>query len=95
MTLEEIRKEIDAIDSDIIGLLSKRMELSARIGKHKKEHGIPVSDPEREYAVIKKLENISGKELRPYVEEIYRSVIDASKKIQSETLPDDPEPVSD
>ncbi len=93
--LSDLRKEIDAIDSDIIGLLSKRMELSARIGKHKKEHGIPVSDPEREYAVIKKLENISGKELRPYVEEIYRSVIDASKKIQSETLPDDPEPVSD
>lgn len=50
--IAELRREIDAIDEGILDLLARRMEISSRIGRLKKEGGIAVVQPERWESVI-------------------------------------------
>jgi isochorismate pyruvate lyase len=76
MTLEEIRREIDGIDSQIIGLLSKRGRFVAAAGKLKKdEQG--VRDPKRVEQVIEKVRakaEQAGFD-QDIAEEVYRAII--------------------
>ncbi len=46
-SLESLRKQIDAIDNDIISLLSKRMEIVEKIGSYKKQNNLPLMDSAR------------------------------------------------
>ena len=55
MTIEELRAEIDRIDSDIIRLYGERLETASQIGRYKQEHHLPVSDPARERDVLNKV----------------------------------------
>ncbi|MFZ3091097.1 MAG: chorismate mutase [Nitrospirota bacterium] len=76
MELKEIRQEIDKIDDEIIGLLSKRAELASKAGKLKKdEQG--VRDPKRVEHVINKVKSKAAEVgLDPYIaEQIYRAII--------------------
>ena len=60
MTIEELRKEIDRIDSDMIRLYGERLETARRIGQYKKEHHLPVTDPARERDVLNKAGEEAG-----------------------------------
>ena len=42
MDLENIRKDIDSIDSEITALFKKRMDKTLEVAKYKKAKGIPV-----------------------------------------------------
>ena len=55
MTIEELRAEIDRIDSGLIRLYAERLETAAQIGRYKQEHHLPVSDPAREREVLDKV----------------------------------------
>lgn len=46
-TLNTFRNEIDALDSDLVAILAKRMEISRQIGKYKANEGMPVINRER------------------------------------------------
>jgi chorismate mutase / prephenate dehydratase len=46
-----LRKEIDAIDREIVGLVNRRIETVARLKRHKETHGIAFVDPRREEAI--------------------------------------------
>ena len=54
-TLEELRKEIDSADEDLLKILSKRFDIVREIGKLKKEKNIPPLDQKRWDEVIKKI----------------------------------------
>ena len=58
MTIEELRAEIDRIDSEMIRLYGERMETARQIGRYKQENHLPVTDPAREREVLNK----AGKE---------------------------------
>lgn len=45
--LQNLRKEIDVIDDELLDLIAKRMEISAKIGDFKKEHNITVLQIDR------------------------------------------------
>ncbi|MFA5770110.1 MAG: chorismate mutase [Patescibacteria group bacterium] len=51
--IEDLRKQIDEIDGQIISFLAKRMKIVNDIGKHKKKNNIPVFDESRWQKVIK------------------------------------------
>jgi chorismate mutase/prephenate dehydratase len=57
-----LRKEIDAIDNEILSLLNKRMEVVKRVGELKNTSNAPVYRPEREKEIIKRLTELSKKE---------------------------------
>lgn len=77
MTLEEIRRQIDGIDSKIIGLLSERGRLVTAAGKLKNdEEG--VRDPKRVGQVIERARARAAEAGLPpeFAERIYRTIID-------------------
>ena len=83
MRLEQGRKIIDAIDTEILILLNRRAHISRRLGRLKKSAGIPILDPEREENVLRKIirENDGEIEDRALVE-IYREILRESRRIQ-------------
>ena len=56
--LKEWRNEIDRIDANLLTLLNERYEYVKKIGEWKAERGLPVYVPERERALLKKLEEM-------------------------------------
>jgi chorismate mutase len=52
--IEAVRKRIDAIDEQIMKLLSERVEISKEAGKLKRRYGRPVLDQKRESEVYAK-----------------------------------------
>ena len=62
MTIEELRADIDRIDSEMIRLYAKRLETAKQIGQYKKEHHLPVYDPSREREVLNRAAEAAGEE---------------------------------
>lgn len=52
--LEEARKIINEVDSQMAELFTKRMKAAEMVFDYKKEHGLPILDQKREDAVIEK-----------------------------------------
>jgi len=52
--LEEARRIINEVDSQMAELFEKRMRAAEMVFEHKKEFGLPILDERREAAVIEK-----------------------------------------
>lgn len=52
MELDEIRKEIDALDGQLVELLCRRMDCSLQVAAYKAAHRLPVLNREREEQVL-------------------------------------------
>ena len=48
MDLQDYRKEIDAIDDELVRLFGQRMDIAAKIADYKKENNLPIFVPARE-----------------------------------------------
>ena len=81
-TLEELRKELDGIDSELMRLYSERMEVSKEIGRLKRREGLPVEVPEREKEVAASRVGWLPEELREGGERLVRLLMEGSKKVQ-------------
>lgn len=78
--LDEIRTEIDAVDADLVRLLSRRTELAIEVGLVKGRDGQPFFTPERERSVYEKLRRLNPGPLRDdQLIAIYREVISAAR----------------
>jgi chorismate mutase len=53
--LARCREEIERIDMSIISLLAERLALGKRTGELKRAAGLPILDPTREAAVIRRV----------------------------------------
>ncbi|NPB07703.1 MAG: prephenate dehydratase [Aquificae bacterium] len=85
--LEELRREIDHIDEEILRLLNERAKLAKKIGEIKKEKGLPVHVPERERAIFEKLlklnqERYGGVFPSEALVHIYREIISACLSLE-------------
>lgn len=79
-SLEEIRKDIDSVDQQLVNLLSRRTELAQEVGHIKGRSGRPFFTPERERAVFEKLTNINpGPLAAKQLHSIYREIISAAR----------------
>jgi chorismate mutase len=54
-TLDALRREIDAIDDQILGLIVERVSKVVAVGEHKRKSGLAIYDPERERRMIARL----------------------------------------
>jgi chorismate mutase / prephenate dehydratase len=78
--LEEIRKDIDAIDSDLVRTLNRRVELAMEVGRTKGIDNKPFFTPERERAIFEKLSTINPGPLLPkQLKAIFREIISAAR----------------
>lgn len=79
MSLEEIRKNIDSIDSQIMQLLNNRMEQVLLAKKFKTE----IEDNEREKEVLDRIgQNSTGLINAEFMEKVYVEIIKESKRLQ-------------
>ncbi|HIP26698.1 MAG TPA: 3-deoxy-7-phosphoheptulonate synthase [Flavobacteriaceae bacterium] len=86
--LNDLRKQINTIDSQLISLLSDRMSVSKKIGQTKKEKNVSVLQPNRWNEILEKRIK-EGKLLglnNSFMEKIYKAIHQASIKIQEEVL---------
>lgn len=85
MDLKELRKEIDAVDRQIVELFEKRMEISERIAACKQEKGMQVRDEEREKEKIRQVQKLTHTDFnRQHIEELYTLLMSLSRKLQEE-----------
>jgi len=84
MNIEELRKEIDNIDDNIIQSLSKRKNLIKKIASIKKEIDKLVIDEDRERKIIERLKE-KGKEKgldENFIDSIYEIILENSRNEQ-------------
>ena len=83
MDIERLRPRIDAIDNQLLDLLSERAGAVLDVGDYKKRHGLPVHDPGRENSVVSRLQaDNPGPLSAAAVERIYRTIIEEMRKLE-------------
>jgi len=83
--MREIRDDIDAIDKELVRLLSKRTLDSVLIGKVKTSLGLPTYNPQREKEIAEKISSYVEKPLgKEAVQRIFERIIDESRAVQKE-----------
>ena len=55
MSLEKLRKKIDAIDAKLVELINERAQIVVEVGKLKQADESPIYVPHREKAVLDKI----------------------------------------
>ena len=79
-----LREEIDAIDSDMIALLAKRMECVRRIGTWKRNHDISLFQPERWEDILRgRMRASAGRHLsQSFVRNLFEHIHEEALNIQ-------------
>lgn len=79
--LRELRTEISDIDRTIVEAVNRRLELVARLKRHKDENGIPFLDPERERAMLDALAEANRGPLSSEgLSELHAQLLDLTKR---------------
>jgi chorismate mutase len=86
MTIEDVRKEIDRLDHDIVRLISRRQELAVKIARIKISKGLPIHDEGRTTAMLESVFNRAVEyKIDPVsVQKIFEVLIDMSEERQRE-----------
>ncbi len=85
--LNELRREIDAIDRQIVALFEQRMAVTEQVGRYKLANGIPVLDRSREEQVLAgKTALLQDKSLSSDVTELFETIMAISRRQQQVLL---------
>ena len=82
MTIQELRKNIDRIDQQIVQLYCERMETARQIGAYKRENHLPVRDTERERELLNRLAQQAGDQYEQGIRALYQQMLDHSRILQ-------------
>src|SRR5271169_4391130 len=87
MTLEELREQIDALDRQLVELLSERARAALMIGHLKVATSLPVYEPSREKVIYANV-RAANKGPLPDIEltHIYERIIDVMRALQRNEL---------
>ncbi len=85
MNLDDIRREIDRIDRDLLALLNERADLVHEVGVIKKRDGLQIYAPEREEHLLRKLVEMNkGRLPEKSIRAIYREVMSAALALEDD-----------
>jgi chorismate mutase len=83
MDISHWRKRIDEIDAQLAELLSERSRCVIEIGKIKREHRMPVYDPEREKQIVERVtRNNRGPLEDEALRRLFERIIDESRRVE-------------
>ena len=85
MTLEEVRKEIDAIDQQLLPLFLKRMDCAKQVAEIKREQHLPVLNSNREQEILDNMAQHAG-EYAGEARILYSNLMDMSRALQHNLL---------
>jgi monofunctional chorismate mutase len=85
--LAQCRDEIERIDNELIALLSRRLTLGKRTGDLKRAAGLPILDPTREAAVIRRVSERAREAGLPTepVREVFWQIVGMSRRAQEQS----------
>lgn len=89
MELSELRKEIDAIDDQLVLLFCQRMQVASKVADYKKATGSPIFHPGREQEILQSVSEKAGPELEEYIRELYTTIFQLSRRFQSRKIRND------
>jgi chorismate mutase/prephenate dehydratase len=84
--INDIRKEINAIDDDLLRLFVRRLEIVRDVAASKKERGAPVFDPEREREILSRVAGNVGPDLENEACLFFSTMFSISRGRQREEL---------
>lgn len=84
MNLDDLRKEINDIDGQMLQLFLKRMEVCKSIALYKKEHDLPILQEGREQQVIERVRAASPEHMADPAAVMFTEIMDISKCVQAE-----------
>lgn len=86
-TLEEARETINRVDSEMAKLFTERMRAAEQVAAYKKEHGLPITDAEREATVVRHgAEKVEDPILREYYVRFIQETMALSRAYQTRLL---------
>lgn len=85
--LQDIRKDIDAIDEQIVNLYKERMNLTSEVASYKIATGKSVLDRERELGKLSFLETLADSDFTKHgIRELFEQIMSSSRKKQYQLL---------
>ena len=85
MDLDQIRKDIDQIDQELVALLEKRMVCVGQIIEYKEQQGLPVLDQRREREVLEKVGSlVTDEQYRATIQAQFHDLMARSRDYQEE-----------
>lgn len=84
MNIDDLRKEIDEIDNQLIAIFEKRMATVAKISECKKKNGFSVQDTGREQEILNRISLIADGDMPVYVNELYKTILNISRRYQEQ-----------
>lgn len=88
MQLNELRKEIDNIDDQILALFLKRMEVAKRVAEEKQLSKAVIANPEREREILVRIAEQAGEDMAVYTKMLYSTLFELSRSYQGRVLND-------
>lgn len=83
--LTKLRARIDDIDNRVLALLSERASIAQEVGRAKDGTGAPIHVPERERAILSRIEGLNRGPLgKQALESIYREIFSACLSMERE-----------
>ncbi len=87
MDLKQLRDRIDEVDSDILALFMKRMELCREVADYKKQRNMPVFQGGREQEIIDRIKKLTANEnLENGTTALFTNIMDISKILQNRAI---------
>ena len=80
--LDNLRGQLDILDTELTALFVRRQSISRRIGVYKREHHLPVQDTGREEQVLHTRGDLVP-ERRQQVERLFRLLMELSREEQA------------
>lgn len=85
--LEDLRKEIDRIDAEIVKLYEERMDICGKVAEYKIETGSRVFDKERENEKLAAVEEkVKTDSYKTGARELFQQLMSMSRKLQYQLL---------
>lgn len=82
MDIQELRREIDGIDSQLLPLFCQRMEIAAQVADYKKQNGLPIYVPGREREILDRVAGQAGENMADYAKILYNTLFELSRAYQ-------------
>ena len=86
--LNEIRKEINSIDEQLVKLFVQRMNCSKDVAEYKKANGVPILNEGREKEILDRV-YAQGGEYGAYTKQLFAEIMAISRDLQESILNSD------
>jgi chorismate mutase len=81
--LADLRRQIDALDEEIVRLLNERARCALELGRRKEELGVPIYQPVREGEVLEHVMAVNGGPLdAKAIRRLFERIIDEARRLE-------------